>query len=348
MLFYHIPRGLSIVLKAFFKVFSLTRTGDCDRIINHYKEKELLKMPYFYLVASAFFCASASIFGSFFNVKNASRKDPTALYNLFFALSAFVGWGVLYGFDFSFNPKSLIYALLFAAFYAVAIFGLLKALETGPVSLTSLILQLSLIGVTAWGFFFWDVPFTWIVGVGISLVAVAIVLCLAVPRKEGSDKKPITLRWLIYAAMAFFGNAACTIVQKTHQMDFEGNHGNMLMFFSMAMVTLMFFVLYLRSDKRDSREILKRSLLYPVLAGVCNVFLNLFIIILAGYPVEVPPSLLYPVISIGGIILTSLFSAIFLKEKLYPWQWAGIAIGGVAIALLSSGNEIIEFIKGAI
>lgn len=305
-------------------------------------------MPYFYLVASVFFCASASIFGSFFNVKNANRKDPTALYNLLFAASALIGWGVLYAFDFSFSAGTLLYSLLFGVSYTVAIFGLLKALETGPVSLTSLILQLSLIGVTAWGFFFWNEPFTWIVGVGIALVALAIVLCLWVPKKEGSDKKPITLKWIIYAAMAFFGNAACTVVQKTHQIDFEGKHGNMLMFFAMAFVAVLFLLLYFKSNRKDSREILKCSWAFPVIAGICNVFLNLFIIILAGYPAEVPPSLLYPAISVGGIVLTSLFSAIFLKEKLYPWQWAGIAVGGVAIALLSSGNEIIALIGGAV
>jgi drug/metabolite transporter (DMT)-like permease len=111
-------------------------------------------MPYFYLVASVFFIASSSIFGSFFNRKNEDKKDPTPLYNLLLSAVALVGWWVLYALDFSFNPASIIYSVIFAVGYAVADIGIILALATGPVSLTSLILQLSLIGATIWGFVF--------------------------------------------------------------------------------------------------------------------------------------------------------------------------------------------------
>ena len=292
-------------------------------------------MPYFYLIASVFFLASSSIFGSFFNRKNAAHKDPSPIYNLVLVLSATLGWGVLYATDLSFNAPSLIYALIFGVCYAITDIGIIKALETGPVSLTSLILQLSLILVTVWGFFFWGEAFTWLVGIGLVLVVIAIALCLLVPRKKGSDKKPITLKWIMYAAMTFFGNAACTIAQRTHQNAFGGKHGNMMMFFAMLFAAAVLLAVYLFSNKKDSRAIIKCSWHHPVLAGVCNVLLNLFIILLAGYTKEVPPSLLYPVISVGGIMITSLFSVAFLKEKLYPWQWGGIALGAVAIVALS-------------
>ena len=290
-------------------------------------------MPYFYLIASVFFIASSSIFGSFYNRKNDGKKDPTALYNLLLVISAILGWGVIYAFDFSFNFVSIIYAFIFAACYAVANIGIIKALATGPVSLTSLILQLSLIGVTVWGFFFWDAPFTLTVGIGIALVVIAIFLCLFSPRSEGSDKKPITLKWIIYVSMAFFGNAGCTIAQRTHQMAFDGKHGSMLMLFAMLISAVIFTFVYIRSNRSDTKDILKGSWCFPVIAGVCNVLLNLFVILLAS--TELSPSIIYPVIGVGGIMISTLFSAFFLKEKLYVWQWCGIAVGAVATVLLS-------------
>ncbi len=290
-------------------------------------------MPYFYLVASVFFVASSSIFGSFFNRKNEGKKDTAPLYNLLLAVVALVGWWVLYAFDFSFNPMSLIYSVIFAVGYAVANIGIILALATGPVSLTSLILQLSLIGATIWGFFFWGEVPTWLTWVGLALVVIAIALCLFSPSKKSSDKKPITFKWIIFAAMAFFGNVACAVAQKTHEIDFGGQHSKMMMAFAMLASFLIFLVAYLVSDKRDSREIIKRSWHFPASAAVCNVLLNLFIIFLAA--TELPPSLIYPVISVGGIMITSLFSAFFLKEKLYPWQWCGIGVGAIAIVALS-------------
>ena len=290
-------------------------------------------MPYFYLVASVFFIASSSIFGSFFNRKNEDKKDPTPLYNLLLSAVALVGWWVLYALDFSFNPASIIYSVIFAVGYAVADIGIILALATGPVSLTSLILQLSLIGATIWGFVFWGETPTWLTWLGLALVVVAIALCLFSPAKKGSDKKPITFKWIIFAAMAFFGNVACTVAQKTHQMDFGGKHGNMMMAFAMIFALLIFTAVYLFGDKRDTRAIVKTSWHFPIAAGICNVLLNLFVIFLAA--TELPPSLIYPVISVGGIMITSMFSAFFLKEKLYAWQWCGIAVGAVAIVALS-------------
>lgn len=290
-------------------------------------------MPYFYLVASVFFIASSSIFGSIFNRKNEGKKDPTPLFNLLLTFVALIGWWVIYALDFSFNPASLIYSVIFAVGYAVADIGIILALATGPVSLTSLILQLSLIGATIWGFLFWGETPTWLTWVGLALVVVAIALCLFAPSGNGSDKKPITFKWIIFAAMAFFGNVTCTVAQKTHQMDFGGEHGNMMMAFAMVISLLIFIAVYLFSDKRDTREIIKKSWCFPAAAGACNLLLNLFIIFLAA--TELPPSLIYPVISVGGIMITSLFSAFFLREKLYVWQWFGIGVGAVAIVALS-------------
>lgn len=290
-------------------------------------------MEYFYLVASVFFIASSSIFGSYYNRRNEDKKDPTPLFNVLLAAVALVGWWILYAFDFSINPGSLLYAALFAIGYALADIGIILALATGPVSLTSLLFQLSLIGATIWGFIFWGEKPTPLTFLGLALVTAAIALCLLSPAKQGSDKKPITLKWVFFALMAFFGNMICSISQRTHQMVFDGEHGSMMMAFAMIFSLIVFIVVYFVGDRSDTRAIIKQSWAFPVAAGACNMLLNLFVILLAT--TTLAPSLVYPVISIGGIMITALFSALVLKEKLYIWQWCGIAVGAAAIVALS-------------
>ena len=277
--------------------------------------------------------SSSSVFGAFYNRKSMERKDALPLYNLLFLLSVFVGWAVLFAITPSFTWRVLPYSLAFGAFYTLCQVGIINALKCGPTTLTSLLLQLSLIAVTAWGFFFWDAKFTWFIGLGLVLVALSLWLCLYTGKQTSDEGKKISLKWLICALTAFIGNAGCAIVQKTQQMKFSGEYGNMLMLFATGISVVFFLVGYLRSDKRDTRIILKTASAFPVFAGGCNLLLNLFVMLMATSTLS--PSLIYPVLAVGGLAVTSVFSVIVFKEKLIWWQWLGIAVGAIAVALLS-------------
>ena len=68
-------------------------------------------------------------------------------------------------------------------------------------------------------------------------------------------------------------------------------------------------------------------------AGVSNFGLNVFVILLAGTTLS--PAIIYPVVGVGGLMLTTLFGVVVLREKLKWWQWIGLLIGAGAILLLS-------------
>ena len=287
-------------------------------------------MPYLYLIISVFMIASASVFVKIFNKQHEGEKDFSKLYNFIMLAFVFATWALLFAFDFSFNLNVLPYALLFAICYTVCNIGVINSLKHGPATLTSLFTTLSLIVSTIWGFFFWNSEPTPIVIVGLIIVVVAIYLCLYTGKK--SEKK-ISVKWLIFVLMAFFGNAGCTIVQRTQQMNFNGQHGNMLMafatFFSLIASAVMFFI----GNKDDSKTAIKKSLYLPAIAGVCNVALNFFVILLATSSLS--PSLIYPVLGVGGLAVVSLFSVFAFKEKLLWQQWLGMFLGAVATVLLS-------------
>ena len=107
----------------------------------------------------------------------------------------------------------------------------------------------------------------------------------------------------------------------------------MLMTFATAISVLVTLFIYLKSDRRDSKVILKSNFYFPVLSGASNVVLNLFVMLLAVSSLS--PTLVYPTIAVGGLILTAVISLIVFKEKLRLSQWIGVVIGIIATAILS-------------
>ena len=288
-------------------------------------------MPYLYLISGVFCSASASIFASLYNRKNVDRKNATSLYRVLLTCSVFAFWLVTFLTERSADAGVWWYAVLFGVFYAFSIFGLFNALRTGPIILTSLILHLSLIGVTAWGFFFWDTKFTLLVGIGLVLVVIALWLCLYTGK--ATEKKQISLKWIGFSALAFICNAGCVIVQKTQQMDFDGQYGNLTMAIASGIAMLICLGGFFCGDRSDARVILKGSWYIPVMAGIGNGAMNLFTILMATSTLS--PSLIYPVLAIGGIAVTTVASVLVFKEKMRWWQWIGVFIGTVATGILS-------------
>jgi len=287
-------------------------------------------MPYFYLIISVLTSASSTIFGKIYNNRSIEKKDASAFYNFIQFAVVFVCWCVLYAFDFSFDFSVLWYSLLFAFCYATCYIGLINALKYGSASLTSLFTGSSLIVTTIWGFVFWGAKITPLVIIGIVLTILSICLCLYTGEKE---EKKISWRWLVFEAMAFFGKAGCSIVQRTQQLSFNGAQGNMLMTFATFFSLVVYFIIYWRSDRKDSKSLLKETWYLPTLAGACNFLLNLFVMLMAMTTLS--PSLIYPVIGGGSLMVVTVFSLFGFHEKLRWWQWIGLLFGTTAIVFLS-------------
>ena len=67
--------------------------------------------------------------------------------------------------------------------------------------------------------------------------------------------------------------------------------------------------------------------------GLFNLILNLFVMLMATSSLS--PSLIYPTISIGGLMIVTLFSLFAFRERLRASQWVGVALGITSVLLLS-------------
>ncbi len=105
------------------------------------------------------------------------------------------------------------------------------------------------------------------------------------------------------------------------------------MFGATGISVIVCLVLYLRSDRGGDLVVLKKNAVLPICAGVFNGLQNLLVIILASSILS--PSLIYPVLCVGGLMITTLSSFFVFKEKMKWWQWLGVLIGTCACGILS-------------
>lgn len=295
-------------------------------------------LNYLLLVASTCMVGSNSVFFGIYNRKNEGMRGASALCNLIFAMSALVCWGFWYLSDLSFDLRVLPYAVGFGLSYCCGCTGYLHALRYGPVSVTTLLVQLSSVATAIWGALFWDMPLNTLSVIGLCLVVAAMALCIQGKREKQTQKMPFSFKWLFFVLLSFCGNGFCIIFQRSQVIAFtneEGKllHGGMMMFFGMVFAVLFLLLVWLKTERERSWQIIRKTGYLPVITGLNNFGANMIIQYLAV--VKMPPAVQYPIYTLGCLSLTAILSRICFKERLYWWQWLGMAIGAAASIVLS-------------
>lgn len=220
----------------------------------------------------------------------------------------------------------LPYSLAFGLCYSLCNVCLVAAIGCGPLSLTALINSYSLMLPTFYGLLFLKDP----IGKGLipGLLLLAASLFLVAFKKEGG----ISLKWALLAGLAFLGNGMCSVVQKMQQVAFEGAGKNELMIGALSVVVVLLGLLTLTRERKELKENLKAGWYLAPLCGIANGLVNLLVMVLSG---RMPVSLMFPLISAGGLILTFFFARFVYKEKLTKLQLLGFLFGLASVVLLN-------------
>lgn len=293
-------------------------------------------IDYLYLFIGMLGMGGLSVFAAFYNRKNRMRPGTSRLYTLMVVIAAFLGWCVLYAFDFSFEPKVLLYSVFYGVGYATAMLGMIGALASGSVALTAFVKQFSFVFVSIWGYFVrWD-TFSWKPALGISVIVISMLLCLISGKKgkEQAGRPAVTLKWVIFASMLLGGNVLCSLLQKYEQIAYPGEHKSMMMLFGVGFAIFFAFLFTLREDKTHWRAAVKSSFHFPLLAGGCSALLNLAILLLANSEV-ISSGLAFSGMAVGGLALTMVADVVVFRERLAVRQWVGILLGTGALVFLN-------------
>ena len=242
------------------------------------------------------------------------------------ALAAAVFFSLTSG-SLSFNASLIPYSIAFALAYTTGVVGSVAAIASGPLSLTTLIVSFSLMLPTLYGLIFRNDPISIGLFPGLALLAVSLVLI----NKRDAEVK-INPKWVISVIFAFLGNGFCTIFQNMQQVKFGGSYKNEFMIIALLLTALACLVMTIVKERKF---INKQSPLCYSLGAACgamNGAVNLFVMILSGL---MPVSLMFPIISAGGIVVTFIISQVFYKEKLSKLQLIGFVLGTVSVILLN-------------
>lgn len=230
---------------------------------------------------------------------------------------------------FNFQAEVLLYAVLFALGYCTSMVMGFLAIQTGSLSLSALIMQYSMIVPAIYGMVMLNEPLKLTLFVGLILLIISLIL---VNLKGKEDYVRPTLKWAFFAGLSFIGNGFCVTVQKVQQINFEGKYKSEFLIMSVAISVVIMLCLVLLFDRKAISHNIKSGGLIAAGSGICNGVSNFLVMVLTGI---LPASVMYPVISAGGTITSSLAALLIYREKMSPRQIVGLGIGILAIVALN-------------
>ena len=290
-------------------------------------------MSYLYLVILVFFSGMITVVAKLYNNKNTALEGATGIYNILYPLGVAMTYGVVYFSNFVFETGVLFYSLLYGAFYTLFTIGLTGSIKFGVSSITALVKQTALVGVSIWGFIFFAAPVTVNAVIGVILIIAALCLCLIEKNNAKNTGGKKDLRLPLCLSLIAVGNIGCPVTHKYLLIRYEGDYGYMMLFFALLISTSILILCSLRDTKKNWKRIALSSGCLPVFAGISGAMTGIMQTILLN--MDMSTSVIYPTLAVGGLTVTLVFSVFVFKERLRPVQWCGIAVGCVALVMLN-------------
>lgn len=227
--------------------------------------------------------------------------------------------------DFSFEVVG--YSVLFSITYSLAAVMSLLAINNGPLSLTSLITAFSLIVPTLYGLIILNETITPTLIFGLILLAV----CLILIKFDGGVGK-ISWKWATYVTLAFLGNGICSTVQKVQQIHSNGMYKSEFMVIALSLASVILFIFAICFERKTFIKNSKSGFACYTLCGLGNGVVNMLVMAIS---LSVASSVMFPIMSVGSITLTTALSVILFKERLSLYQWLGVLSGLISIVFLN-------------
>lgn len=262
-------------------------------------------------------CATGqSSLGKYYTANNGN----TLTFNISKALSGAIIF-LLFGFfgGIRFNSATLIFGIMYGVLLCFSMHTGLKALESGPMALTSIIASFSLLIPFLFGITVLNERISIYNIFGIAFLLSSIII-LNIKRENG-----FSLKWFCYAMLTMLANGICSVIQKCHQLSFPGKYKTEFTVISLFTALIILRILCFKAKPE------KKLSLTGLFAGILNAVSNYTVLYLASGE---KASVLFPMISIINILAVWLAGKIIFKEKLGIMQISGLVLGITAVILL--------------
>lgn len=233
---------------------------------------------------------------------------------------------------FSVSSSTLLMSAVAGFLYVAGLVLTQTSVRINGATMTSAFSKLSLVVPLAVSFLFFDeIPSLLKIG-GLVLAACAILLINSSGKEDagaasGDEKKNLTLLLLTLLAVG------CSETMTKIFSRFGGrNEDTRYFFFLFLTAALLTLILAAAEKKKTGKGFRIAEVAAGVLAGIPNYFASY---LLLKAVLELPASVVYPVYSVGAILLVTLGGAVFFREKLSRRRYAGLALILGALVLLN-------------
>ena len=263
---------------------------------------------------------------SFFGKHDIKTTPDAILFNVLVFVFSMV---IFSPYIFNQTLPCIIFGAIFGLFTVTFQLSYVKALSIGPVSITVMMANLSMIFPVAVSAIVYKEPISVLRGAGILLTIVAFVVCTDF--KTGSK---INSKWLKFVTIVLISDGLCQISQKMLTTGYEMKSPQSFVaisyFFAIVFSMIFYFVFKMRGEKRTV-VVKSRVLLGALMIGVV---LGVFQALYAYAASTIEGTLLYPSFGGGSIVASALAGFVLFKDRLVLKQKISILISVVAIVLM--------------
>jgi drug/metabolite transporter (DMT)-like permease len=266
------------------------------------------------------------------------KSNHSTVFNALRALASFMmffGMACLKGFDL--HIPTLVFGLIYGGCLCLSMYSGYMALCLGKMALTSMLVSFSVIIPLLFGITFGGEKITILQCFAFLFLFSSIILTnfdkIFTKNEEhmekGKSRNTYPL-WILFVALTFISNGACSVLQKEHQTLFPKLYSNEFMLFAMLLCSLIFSIVCI--SKTGLKETFgSKGKLCGVLSGIANGLASFLTLTLAGFE---NASVLFPIISVGTLLGALLCGRLVFGEKLKPNHYLAIALGAAAVVLL--------------
>lgn len=263
----------------------------------------------------------------------ARRKNPSLKENFIFTAIMSLIIVILIGTIFVRSMPSM-WTIILGVIIGVLTFifqsSYLQAFKKGPVSITGIVINLSIILPTIYGMAFLNEKISAFKIIGIVLVISSLILL----NLKGKDDKSITVTWIIFLVIAFISAGSCNILQtifKTLECGKERNELLFVTYLTCFILSTSAALIYKPKEKIDYK-MNWFNICMPLIVGAIlfghNVLMMLSLSLMDA-------SFYYPITSAINLLMLFAAGLILFKDKIKTTQIIGVVISIAAIVLLN-------------
>lgn len=223
-------------------------------------------------------------------------------------------------------PKLFAYGIISCLAYAGGFYFMYLALKLGSFANTKLVSSISGIVIIIYGVVFLNEKSNVITWIAVFLIFLSVFLM----NYSGKSEKRINIKWLFYALLTVVANCVIGITKREQQLRFDGKCDNEFMIISLFGAFVFLFIYGFISEREKLKTAVKSGMLFGAVAGAFNGASNFLSLVIYNF---VPISIVSPVSTGGGLVLSFVVSAVLYKERFTPRQIVSAVIGVIALVL---------------